>query len=107
MLRLSNDLDTCYYLRFEPSRERMVLDQWLRPGDVPYITGFERPLQLQPGKPLSVEIVLDGTIAEIYVNEEVAMSARFYKQDSGQLGLFVDEGAAIFDDIRIQSRPSA
>jgi beta-fructofuranosidase len=107
MLRLSNDLDTCYYLRFEPSRERMVLDQWLRPGDVPYITGFERPLQLQPGKPLSIEIVLDGTIAEIYVNEEVAMSARFYKQDSGQLGLFVDEGAATFDDIRIQSRPSA
>lgn len=107
MLKLSDDLNTCYYVRFEPSRNRVVLDQWPRPGDVPYTTGFERPLQLQPGEPISIEVVLDGTIAEIYVNAEVAMSTRLYSGESGQLGLFVDEGAATFHNLAIRPHQPA
>jgi len=103
MLKLLDDLDTCYFVRFEPARNRMVLDLWRRPGDVPFITGFERPLKLTPGEPIELQVILDGTIAEIYVAGKIAMSARLYKPNAGQLGVFSDEGTVTFSKLGIFS----
>jgi beta-fructofuranosidase len=103
MLKLLDDLDTCYYVRFEPPNNRMVCDRWPRPGDVPYMTGLERPLKLTPGEPIEVQVVVDGTIAEIYVSGEIAMSARMYRPNQGQLGLFVDQGSAMFKRLGVYS----
>jgi beta-fructofuranosidase len=100
MFKVVDDLDSCYYLRFEPARGRMVLDLWPRPGDVPFMTGFERPLKLRPGEPLLVQVVMDGTITEIYAGNSVAMSTRMYRQP-GELAAFVDEGVATFGDLRV------
>lgn len=101
MLKLQDDLDTCYYLRFEPARNRVVLDTWPRPGDIPFTPGFERPLKFASGKTVEVQVILDGTIAEFYVNGEVAISARMYRHDPGLLGAFVDEGNATFEKLSI------
>jgi beta-fructofuranosidase len=96
MLKLADDLDTCYYLRLEPARDRFVFDLWPRPGDQPFMTGFERPLKLTAGEPIEIKVVLDHTIAEFYVSDKLAMSTRMYSQNLGKLAVFVDEGTANF-----------
>ncbi len=103
MLKLLDDLDTCYYVRFEPANNRIVFDRWPRPGDVPYMTGLERPLKLSPGEPIEVLVIVDGTIAEIYAAGKLAMSTRMYSPNQGQLGVFVEEGSATFARLGIYS----
>ncbi len=105
MLRLADDLDACYYLRFEPARNRFVFDLWPRPGDQPFMAGFERPVRLTSGELLDVEIVLDGTIAEFYVADQSAMSTRMYDHRLGDLAVFVDEGEAEFSQLGVFSMP--
>lgn len=103
MLKLLDDLDTCYYVRFEPANNRIVFDRWPRPGDVPYMTGLERPLKLSPDEPIEVQIIVDGTIAEVYAGGKIAMSTRIYSPNQGQLGVFVQEGSATFTRLGIYS----
>lgn len=103
MLKLLDDLDTCYFVRFEPENHRVVFDRWPRPGDVPYMTGLERPLKLSPGDPIDVQVIVDGTIAEIYAGGRIAMSTRMYSPNQGQLGVFVDEGTATFTQLGVYS----
>jgi beta-fructofuranosidase len=103
MLKLLDDLDTCYYVRFEPPSSRIVFDRWPRPGDIPYMTGLERSLKITPGDPIDVQIIVDGTIAEVYIGGKVAMSARMYSPNQGRIGIFVDEGSATFKRLGIYS----
>jgi beta-fructofuranosidase len=103
MLKLLDDLDTCYYVRFEPANNRVVFDRWPRPGDIPYMTGLERSLKLTPGESIEVQVIVDGTIAEVYISGKVAMSARMYSHDQGLFGIFVDEGSATFTRLGVYS----
>ncbi len=98
-LRLGTDLDQCYYVRLEPDRQRVVFDMWPRPGDVPFLTGLERSVVLSPHKPVKLTVLVDDTIGEIYVNDQVAMSTRMYNLKGGSWGIFVEEGAAQFRDL--------
>ena len=75
----------------------------LAAGDIPYMTGLERPLKLTPGEPIELQVVVDGTIAEVYVSGKVAMSTRMYSPDQGRIGLFVDEGSATFKRLGVYS----
>jgi beta-fructofuranosidase len=104
MLRASPDLDSGYQVRLEPLRSRLVLDAWPRPGDVPYMVGLERPLVVVPGRTLSLRIVLEGTVCEIYVDDGVALSTRLYDHLSGHWGVFAAQGAATWTDVRIRAR---
>lgn len=104
MLHVQQDVDLCYYIRFEPMRNRLVFDMWPRPkvgapGDVPFMLGLERPMMFTPGAPIEVKVLVDGTIGEIYVDDRIAMSTRMYDLKGGQCGIFVQQGAAHFRDI--------
>jgi beta-fructofuranosidase len=101
MLRTSQDFESGYYVRIEPQRGRLVFDAWPRRGDYPYLVELERPIQLQPGKLITVTIYVDGTICEVYLDDQVAMSARMYDHPQGDWGFFVSEGCAEFSDIRL------
>ena len=123
MLSASEDGDSAYFIRFEPSRNRVVFDAWPRPGDVPFMVELERPLRLMPEVPLRVEVLLDGSVCEVYVDDTVAMSARLYPlaagaadhqegvptgehisrgaRIGGSWGPFVSEGSAVFRQIRV------
>jgi beta-fructofuranosidase len=101
MLRVSDDLDEGYYIRLEPGRNRLVLDAWPRPGDVPFMVELERPIRLSPGKPVELKVLLDGSICEVYANDKVAMSGRLYNRYTGGWGVFVNEGIAHFKDARL------
>ena len=95
MLRTSEDFEAGYYARVEPLRGRLVLDAWPRRGDLPYMVELERPIRVQPGKPVQVTIYIDGTLCEVYLDQQVAMSARMYNHLVGNWGLFVSEGCVL------------
>lgn len=101
MLRASDDLDSMYYIRFEPFRNRLVLDTWPRPGDIPFDVGVERPLALSPGAPIDLKVFVDGSVCVVYADRKVAMSTRLYDLKEGRWGVFVTEGSALFKDLRL------
>jgi len=101
MFRADDDFEEAYYIRLEPRRNRLVLDSWPRPGDVPYWVELERPLGLSAVKPVELKIVVDGSICEVYANDKVAMSTRMYNRHTGQWGVFVNEGIARFSNTKL------
>ncbi len=101
MLRTSEDFEAGYYARVEPLRGRLVFDAWPRRGDYPFMVELERPIHVQQGKPVQMTIYVDGSICEVYLDNQVAMSARMYNHLVGNWGLFVSEGSVSFTDIRL------
>lgn len=101
MLRTSEDLEKSYYIRFEPGRNRLVFDSWPRRGDLPFWTELERPIDLIPGTDIVVNIFIDDTICETYVNDKIAMSTRMYDLKEGNWGVFINEGSAVFRSVRM------
>jgi beta-fructofuranosidase len=99
LLRADATLDHYYQVRLEPSRQRVVFDRWPRPGDQPVM--LERPLHLQAGEPVRVQVFADETIFEIYVDDKVALSTRGYAHRSGDWGIYVNQGAATFTEMAI------
>lgn len=104
LLNFTPDLESGYSVRLEPLRSRLVFDAWPRPGDQPFLTGLERPLDFSPGEPLQLQVYLDETLVEIYVNQQVALSARMYNNPGGEWGVFVSEGSAEFSQISLLTR---
>lgn len=101
MLRASEDLDSAYYIRLEPAKNRLVFDSWPRVGDVPHWVELERPIHLKANVPVKLKVFVDGTVCVIYADEKIAMSTRLYDLEQGDWGVFVDEGAARFSDIDV------
>jgi beta-fructofuranosidase len=105
MLRIGSLSDSGYFIRFEPLFSRLVFDSWPRRGDRPHWVEVERPLNLQPGVPLSITIYTAGSLCEVYVDSRVAMSTRMYDHPNGDWGIFVSEGCVDFGNITL-SAPS-
>lgn len=103
MLRTSTDLETGYYIRLEPHRSRLVFDTWPRPGDIPFMVELERPIVLDPGVPVELTVLVDGSVCEVYVAGSIAMSARMYNLVEGGWGVFVTEGTATFEDLSLRT----
>ena len=53
--------------------------------------GLERPIRLEAGKKYHIQMILDNTIATIYV-DGVALNTRFYQKFGQSLSLFVTDG---------------
>ena len=104
MLRANEDLDQAYYIRLEPNRDRIVFRSAIMYSEqggktFPYEVELERPLRLLPNKPYRIRIFVDNTVCEVYVEDEIAMSARLYDLCAGAWGVFVSEGSATFDQL--------
>ncbi|MCY2927027.1 MAG: GH32 C-terminal domain-containing protein [Planctomycetota bacterium] len=103
-LRTSDDFESGYYVRLEPAQQRLVFDAWPRPNDQPFMIGLERPLRLEPGTPIRLTVLVEGTICVVYVNAETAMTARLYDLPTGRWGVFVQQGQATFTDVSLAER---
>ena len=102
MLRCSDDLDKSYYVRLEPHKNRIVFDMWPRSiNEVNHMVELERPAELKPGLPISLEVFIDGNKGVVYVNNAVAMNFRAYDIPEGNWGFFVTEGTALFKNIEL------
>jgi beta-fructofuranosidase len=101
MLRMRDDFESGYFIRFEPAMQRMVFDAWPRAGDVPFMCELERPFLLQAGEPIEIEVLVDGAVCEVYAGGTVAMSTRMYNHAQGQWGVFAGEGNVRFSDVSL------
>jgi len=109
MFRMSDTLETGYTLTVEPFAHRAAFRYWRTWGDTELIWNIpmwsspqppvERPLDVQPGKPLNCKIIVMGTILEAFFNDQIAMSARMYNHRKGRLCLFVQNGQARFENL--------
>lgn len=113
ILGATDDLEKAYFIRLEPSMNRLVFDYWPRKipgihpmdlgGDVHYQPGMERPLKLEPGTVYNLTIIVDDTICVAYIDNHIALSCRFYSKGQFNLGFFVNEGTASFTNIALYS----
>jgi beta-fructofuranosidase len=51
-------------------------------------------------------VLIDGTCVVVYANDQVALSCRMYEHRTGGLGVFVTEGKAAFEDMRLSTPAS-
>jgi len=107
LLRAEAGLDAAYYIKLEPQRHRLTFRGAIMQSEdggktFVYEVELERPIELQPDRDYELKVFVDGTICEIYVNSEVAMSARMYDRAEGKLGLFVNQGNGQFGQVRVE-----
>ena len=111
ILRASKRLDKGYTIQIEPDRNRVVFKSYPFPDEhggkiLPYEVELERPLELMPDHTYSLQLVLDHSIGELYLNDQVAMSMRLYDLKAGDLVFFVADGEASFENINIRTLDS-
>ena len=105
MFRTSDDMEKSYYIRFEPSLQRVVFDKWPRErSEVNQMVELERPVQMSPGTPLRLQVIIDDNKGVAYVNGKVAMNFRAYDLPAGNWGFFATGGNATFSNTAISSR---
>jgi hypothetical protein len=105
MFRVSDDMEKSYYIRFEPSMQRVVFAKWPRErSEVNQMVELERPVQMSPGAPLRLQVIIDGNKGVAYVNGKVAMNFRAYDLPAGNWGFFAIGGNATFSNTAISSR---
>lgn len=96
MLRSSDDLEKAYYIRLEPGRDRLVFDSWPRRGDLPFAPELERPLRLEPSRPVTLTVFIEGSVCVAYADGQTAMNTRLYNLPKGNWVVFAQNGSARF-----------
>ena len=66
---------------------------------------LERAIPGAGADELRLKIFVDGTILVVYINDALALNCRMYNHKRGQLGLFVSEGGAAFDNVTMRTLP--
>ena len=96
LLGVSAGGDQGYFLRFSAAARVVQFGKigGYRPWYVDHMPELDRPLELEPGKALSVRVIVDGTAVVAYADDRVALSARMYGGPGGRCGLFAD-GAVV------------
>jgi beta-fructofuranosidase len=102
LLRCDEMMEKYVQVRLEPSRQRIVVDRYPRPGDQPFM--LERPLpSMRAGKAVHLRAIADGTCLVVYADNEIAMSCRMYEHARGEAGLFAAEGDVAFGNLSVRS----
>ena len=67
----------------------------------PYEVEMERPLPGATGETFHMDILVDDTVLEVYVDGKIALGTRMFDLTDGHLGLFASDGSARFENIRL------
>ena len=117
--RTTGDLERGYMLRLEPLHSRIAFEYWPKswPWNPEYwrnivVTRGQHPFFVQRtvpagrlawDRPIRIRLVIHGSIAQVFVNEEIALLTRVYHHVDGRIGLFVEYGEAQFNRMTIKS----
>jgi len=101
LLRLAEDGDHAYYVRLQPNEQQVCFDAWLWDMGRPRIVELRRPVRLIPGENVLGRVLLSGSVCEIYVNEQTALSTRLYQLPKGKWGVYAQEGSASFKNLKV------
>lgn len=93
ILQVDEELKEGYYLYLEPDRKRLVFRSWLRMSEdggktFPYDVELETPVRITENRQYRLEVLMEGSAATAYVNEEAALSFRMYDYTGRKLGVF-------------------
>lgn len=99
-LRMDSEYNLGYYVKLDPVFNRMCFDRNFREGDNYYMVDSERYLPLDDGQWHCMDIYIQGTVAEVYI-DGVAMSVRMYDYTTGRFGVYANECGASFKNIRL------
>lgn len=111
-LQVDRDFAQGYYLLFEPNRGRVQFKTGLRMYEdggkmFPYEVEQERPFVWEPGRKYHLSIFVEDTILLMYLDDKIALGSRMYDRNTQNFGLFVAEGCASFENIRLTTLPQA
>jgi beta-fructofuranosidase len=99
-IRLGEDAETgdAYEFIFQIAEGRLIFD---RTPNLPWFRymnkGLERPLRLEAGRTYTVQIIVDDSIATLYV-DGVALNARMYAKAGQALAVYVVDGTLKLED---------
>ncbi|MCO6559292.1 MAG: DUF4975 domain-containing protein [Bifidobacterium sp.] len=92
-LRKNEEDGKSYQFIFKVGENRYVFEG---SPNMPWFTnmniGVERPIALEAGRTYHIQVVVDDTIATIYV-DGVALNARMYQKPGDDLSMFVTDGS--------------
>lgn len=104
-LRLFEDPDSgdAYAFTFHVGEQRIDFDKvpnwpWFRYDK----RGLDRPFVIEPGREYDVTVIVDDTIATLYV-DGVALNARMYDKRGARLGVQVVDGAITIHEARLST----
>ena len=105
-LQLDNDFAMGYYLLFEPNRGRVQYKTGLRMYEdggkmFPYDVEQERPFTWEADRTYHLRIFVEDSILLLYLDDTIALGTRMLDRKNGRFGLFVSEGSASFENIRL------
>lgn len=104
LLRCGNELEEAYQIRMEPLQGRLVFEAWPRAHAsrfLPFMLELERSVPDAADGSHFLEVIIDGTVCEAYIDGTRAMSARMYDRSAGSWGWFVQQGAAQFSALTL------
>ena len=106
VLQADQEFARGYYFYLDPKRQRIEYKSAIRMHEqggwtFQYDVELERPVELIPNQTYSMEIFVDESVMEVYVNDEVAMSVRAYDLHDRKFGLAVSDGAVKFENIKL------
>lgn len=103
VLRSIENGDKYYRIKVEPRFNRLVMDQWPRKDWAIHLeASTERYLKIEPGIENKVLIIMQESVLEVYVNDEVAMSARMFNIPEGEFGVYSMNTSVQFKDIKVK-----
>ena len=105
-LQIDEAFDKGYYLMFEPGYNRIQFRSGLRMYErggqmFPYTVELERPLRMEAGKEYELAVYIQGSLAVLYVNNDLAFGFRMYNEKDKKLGFFVSDGDMEVKDVYI------
>ncbi|MCH5684435.1 DUF4975 domain-containing protein [Niabella sp. W65] len=90
------DKNGSYIIRFEPAAKRIAA----------YNNGSEItrvPFNFEAGKTYSFSLVIDNSIAALYLNNEVALTNRVYRVQDNAWSLRADKMKIVVNDLKISA----
>lgn len=88
LLRCTPDRAEHTAIRYDTATQILTVDQTLSSLSEEVVPGvYHAPLALLPGEGLRLHIFIDHSVLEIYANERVCLSTRFYPTRSDSLGI--------------------
>ena len=120
LMHPSEDLSPSFALVIEPTRQSVSITQYpqsldpfwasLTKAKVPVyeIDGprmVQRPLAIKPGHGIKVQIIVEGSMIDAFVNDEVSLAYRAYDPGNSvsRFGLFLEDGAVSFHNVGIST----
>lgn len=95
-----------YYINIDFARSRMEFKSGVRMTErggqmFPYEVELERPLSSKTGECFHVDVIVSGTILEVYVDNRIALGTRMFDITGGNFGLYASDAEANFMNIQI------